>query len=61
MVEGGALIFWITAGVVFLIIEIIKRHERRKYPNDSAGPETGDGMNPEALRDWRKANWRMEK
>jgi hypothetical protein len=43
---------------VALGLWIIREYERRRYP---AGDETGDGMNPQAIKDWRTAKWRAEK
>jgi hypothetical protein len=43
---------------VALCLWIIREYERRRYP---VGEETGDPMNPQAIKDWRKAKWQMER
>lgn len=49
--------FGVFGGAVLILVSIALRVERRQ-PDDIT---TGDPMNPEALRDWRKAKWPMEK
>jgi hypothetical protein len=58
MVAGAWEIILGIAVAVAVGLWLIRAHDRRKYP---AGDETGDGMNLDALRDWRKAKWKMER
>lgn len=48
-------VFFVLPLILLAAAGALAFYEKRKRP---AGDETGDPINPQALKDWRKANWR---